>query len=79
MGATHREIKAAYRSLARQLHPDVGSSMSSEVEFIKLQAAYLILSDADKRADYDRHMFRTAAAFKFTAYSSRRWETDQCW
>lgn len=87
MGATYHEIKTAYRSLARVLHPDVGSSngrsKSSGEEFMRIQAAYSTLSDAEKRADYDRKLFRTGlqfskpAALRFSGSTHRRWETDQ--
>lgn len=61
MGATCQEIKAAYRRLARVSHPDVvasGQKDSSANEFIKIHAAYATLSDPEKRADYDRTLFR---------------------
>ncbi|KAJ6953462.1 chaperone protein dnaJ 11 [Populus alba x Populus x berolinensis] len=61
MGATCQEIKAAYRKLARTLHPDVAANVQKEdtaYEFIKVHEAYETLSDPDKRADYDRSLFR---------------------
>jgi len=61
MGATCQEIKAAYRKLARTLHPDVAANFQKEdtaYEFIKVHEAYETLSDPDKRADYDRSLFR---------------------
>ncbi|KAI3724384.1 hypothetical protein L2E82_36158 [Cichorium intybus] len=70
------EVKAAYRRLARVLHPDVGSSNSSADEFMKVHSAYSTLSDPAKRADYDRSLVQ----MRFSgSYRSRRWETDQCW
>ncbi|XVF63681.1 hypothetical protein PTKIN_Ptkin09bG0106000 [Pterospermum kingtungense] len=57
VGATCQEIKAAYRRLARVLHPDVSSNGPSNAaahEFIKVHEAYATLSDPEKRADYDR-------------------------
>ncbi|XVE69724.1 hypothetical protein DITRI_Ditri10aG0013700 [Diplodiscus trichospermus] len=56
-GATFQEIKAAYRRLARVLHPDVSANGQNNVtgyEFIKVHEAYSTLSDPEKRADYDR-------------------------
>nr|GEX90187.1 hypothetical protein [Tanacetum cinerariifolium] len=86
MGADTREVKAAYRKLARVLHPDVGSGDSSADEFIKVHSAYSTLSDPEKRADYDRTLFqrrvvRCSSPLRSSAsgYKSRRWETDQCW
>ncbi|XP_019152963.1 PREDICTED: chaperone protein dnaJ 11, chloroplastic-like [Ipomoea nil] len=85
-GATCQEIKAAYRRLARVLHPDVASSFrreSSDEDFIRVHAAYVTLSDPQKRANYDRTLFRPGQSrppVVFSGVNSRRnWETDQCW
>ena len=49
------EIKKAYRRLARQLHPDVNpGDKSAEDTFKDINEAYDILSDIDKRAQYDQ-------------------------
>ena len=54
-GATAEEIKAAYRSLAKKLHPDLNpGNKRIEQQFKDITAAYDLLSDADKRARYDR-------------------------
>ncbi len=48
-------IKKAYRSLAKKYHPDKNpNDKSAEARFKDVQEAYGILSDADKRANYDR-------------------------
>ncbi len=53
--ATADEIKKAYRRLARQLHPDVNpGDKSAEDRFKDINEAYDILSDIDKRAQYDQ-------------------------
>ena len=53
--ATDKEIKAAYRKLARQFHPDVNpGDKSAEDKFKNVGEAYEVLSDADKRAKYDQ-------------------------
>jgi len=53
--ATEKEIKAAYRKLARQYHPDVNSGdKTAEDKFKNVGEAYEVLSDADKRAKYDQ-------------------------
>ena len=52
--ASEAEIKKAFRHRARELHPDVNKSANAEEEFKELNEAYDVLSDAHKRAQYDR-------------------------
>ncbi|KAL8201900.1 hypothetical protein R6Q57_011047 [Mikania cordata] len=84
IGADTREIKSAYRKLARVLHPDVGSCDSSADEFMKVHSAYSTLADPEKRAVYDRSLVQRRAGDSSLVrsaggYRCRRWETDQCW
>ena len=54
--ADDKEIRQAYRRLARQHHPDVNPGDPDAAERFKaINAAYEVLSDADKRAKYDRY------------------------
>ena len=54
-GATEAEVKKAYRSLAKQLHPDRNKDNPKANErFSQVTQAYDLLSDKDKRARYDR-------------------------
>lgn len=54
--ADAKAIRQAYRRLARQHHPDVNSGDPESAERFKaINAAYEVLSDADKRAKYDRY------------------------
>jgi DnaJ-class molecular chaperone len=54
-GASEAEIKKAYRSLAKQLHPDRNTDNPKAAErFSAITNAYDLLSDKDKRARYDR-------------------------
>ncbi|HMB23554.1 MAG TPA: molecular chaperone DnaJ [Anaerolineales bacterium] len=52
--ASNDDIKAAFRKLARQYHPDVNKEDGAEEKFKEINEAYGVLSDADKRARYDR-------------------------
>lgn len=52
--ASEAEIKKAFRHKARELHPDVNKSPDAEDEFKALNEAYDVLSDSQKRAQYDR-------------------------
>jgi len=53
-GANNDEIKSAFRNLARQYHPDINKETDAEEKFKEINEAYVILSDTDKRAAYDR-------------------------
>jgi molecular chaperone DnaJ len=54
-GASADEIKKAYRKLAAKYHPDRNpGDASAEERFKEVQNAYDVLSDTDKRAQYDR-------------------------
>ncbi len=53
--ATEAEIKKAYRKLARQYHPDVNKDPGAEDKFKEINAAYEVLSDKNKKAQYDMH------------------------
>ncbi|MBQ6661580.1 MAG: molecular chaperone DnaJ [Lachnospiraceae bacterium] len=53
--ATDDEIKKAYRSLAKKYHPDVNpGDKEAEAKFKEASEAYSVLSDSEKRAQYDR-------------------------
>ena len=54
-GASDDDIKKAYRRLAMDYHPDRNSSHDAEEKFKELSEAYQVLSDANKRAHYDRY------------------------
>jgi molecular chaperone DnaJ len=68
--ASAEEIKKAYRKLARKHHPDVNpNSAGAEKRFREIQEAYSVLSDAEKRAQYDR--FGTVDPTEFAARHGR--------
>ena len=53
--ASQADIKAAYRKLAKKLHPDLNPGEAAvRGKFKEVSAAYDLLSDADKRARFDR-------------------------
>jgi molecular chaperone DnaJ len=54
--ASDKEIKQAYRRLARKYHPDVNpGDKSAEAKFKEVNAAYEVLSDKEKRQKYDKY------------------------
>ena len=52
--ASQDDIKKSYRKLARKYHPDVNKQKEAEEKFKEINAAYEILSDPQKRAQYDQ-------------------------
>jgi molecular chaperone DnaJ len=54
--ATDKDIKSAYRRMARKYHPDVNpGDKTAEAKFKEINAAYEVISDKDKRAKYDKY------------------------
>ncbi len=53
-GASEKDIKSAFRRLARELHPDVNPDPTAEERFKEVTEAYEVLSDPDQRSRYDR-------------------------
>jgi molecular chaperone DnaJ len=53
-GSDDPTIKKAYRTLAKKYHPDVSAEENAEVKFKEVQEAYEVLSDSQKRSQYDR-------------------------
>lgn len=52
--ADQKEIKKAFKGLARKYHPDVSKEDNAEEKFKEIQEAYAVLSDEKKRGQYDQ-------------------------
>lgn len=64
ISSTSDEIKKAFRNLSKQYHPDLNpDNETAEEHFKKIQEAYFILKNAEKRKDYD---------FKLNQYKYRK-------
>jgi molecular chaperone DnaJ len=53
--ASEADIKSAFRTLARELHPDVSDEPDAAARFRDVAEAYEVLSDPERRATYDRY------------------------
>jgi hypothetical protein len=89
--ASPEQIAEAYRHLAKKYHPDVNPGDSrAERQFLRIQAAFEVLSDPGKRAAYDETNLSFATARKTAAADHppaapcaaprkrRRWQRDPC-
>src|SRR3990172_8923430 len=64
--ASDKEVRQAFRKLARKYHPDVNpGDAQAETRFKEINRAYEVLSDADKRKKYDRYGDRWEQAEAF--------------
>lgn len=75
--ATESDIKSAFRKLSRKYHPDMQSGKSddekkqAEEKFKEIAEAYEVLSDKDKRANYDQFGFDSGSAGGFSNMDMR--------
>src|ERR1044072_3125280 len=72
--ASEKDIKIAYRQLARKYHPDVSKVPNAEEHFKELGEAYEVLKDPAKRAEYDRH--RKGPTFD-QSHRQYNWRSDE--
>jgi DnaJ-class molecular chaperone len=71
--ATEKDIRNAYRKLARQHHPDVNpGDKAAEARFKEINAANDVLSDADKRKKYDKYGDRWEQAEQYEEMERRQ-------
>lgn len=54
--ASEKDIKVAYRKLARKYHPDISKEAHAEDRFKEMGEAYEVLKDKTKRAEYDQYL-----------------------
>jgi len=54
--ATQKEIKNRYRVLAKETHPDISKDSGSEEKMAEINKAYEVLSDEQRREQYDKYM-----------------------
>ena len=73
--ASEKDIKKAYRKLARKYHPDINSEPQAEQRFKEASEAYEVLGDAEKRAKYDRLGANWKAGQDFTPPPG--WQSQQ--
>lgn len=54
--ASEKDIKTAYRKLARKYHPDISKETGAEEKFKEMGEAYEVLKDKTRRAEYDQYL-----------------------
>lgn len=69
--ATRDEIQRSYRKLARTYHPDINKSPEAEERFKEISEAYDVLSDPEKRSQYDNP--RVSASGGEQGSSGQQW------
>ena len=69
--ATTEHIRQAYRQAARRFHPDVNPDPLAQEEFKLIAAAYEVLNDPQRRAEYDSRSTRSNPIFTSSVTSSR--------
>ena len=60
--ATHQAIREAYRALARRFHPDIAPGREAQSRMVQINAAWELIGDEQRRAEWDRANGLTMAA-----------------
>jgi len=79
--APPEEIKKAYRELAKVLHPDANPDPKAKEAFIKVTRAYEILSNTQKKVEYDSSLMECAncGSTEVVEVSEDYWRCDSCY
>lgn len=67
--ASQDDVKKAFRSMARQYHPDVNKASDAEEKFKEIGEAYEVLSDPERRSMYDRYGHEGLSASGYQGFS----------
>ena len=70
--ASADEIKKSYRKLARKYHPDINKDESAVDKFKEINAAYEVLSDPEKKAQYDQYGDQMFGGQNFHDFAQRQ-------
>lgn len=77
MHATQEAIRRRYRELVRQYHPDVNPSPQAKEQFLRIQEAYQVLSDPERRRHYDALLRLQMGEPPSARYSQPRTQTPR--
>ena len=70
--ATAKEIKLAYRKLAKVYHPDTKAAETSKEEIVRINAAYEVLSNPSSRRRYDRELQMGSSSYESLSNRQKR-------
>jgi molecular chaperone DnaJ len=75
--ASQAEIKQAYRRLAKRFHPDSNREIANHDRITRINAAYEVLGDPQRRQSYDRELSFSGRVTGAEAYSTPSWQSRQ--